>query len=346
MKKLSQQLYNLIVTIPKNNKRKNYGLTHIVIPCVIIICLIIISSIIIFMPQKIAINEIKQKNLPSEIVDSTTTNNDSATPKDKKNTNDSTNSSTSDSSSKLDDLTSDELRTIYEKQIKEEKEKLQKLIAEEEQFIPLVDKPDKLIQLHRQERIWLEKDVGAVIITGRVVLREGMLELFACKTNSKEHESIISIRVTPEFIHAALLAVGAESGNPVKMKPEFIPPSGDEIEIRVKWQDKNNGKIKESLAQEWIWDNANSKENNKISMKTHWVFTGSLRYKDDENNDHYVANETGELFGLSNFVGSILDIPIQSSADNDKLMFSCFTEKIPPLNTLVTIILTPIKNKK
>ncbi|MDR1290108.1 MAG: YdjY domain-containing protein, partial [Planctomycetaceae bacterium] len=215
---------------------------------------------------------------------------------------------------------------------------------EEERFIPLVDDVDKLIQLHPKDRIWLEGEVGAVVITGRVVLREGMLELFACKVNSKEHESIISIRVLPELIHAALLAVGAENGKPVQMKPEFVAPSGDEIEVRVKWRGQD-GQIKESSAQDWIWDNANSKEDDKKPMKTNWVFTGSQQYKDEEGNNHYLANETGELFGLSNFVGSILDVPIQSSADNDKLMFSCLTEKIPPLGTLVTIILKPTKNK-
>ncbi|MDR1485367.1 MAG: YdjY domain-containing protein [Planctomycetaceae bacterium] len=243
-----------------------------------------------------------------------------------------------------DDLADAEIREIYERQLHAESAKLRKLVEEEERFIPLVDNADKLIQLHPKDRIWLEREVGAVVITGRVVLREGMLELFACKTNSKEHESIVSIRVTPELIHAALLAVGAENGKPVQVKPKFVAPSGDEIEIRVKWR-AQDGQIKESSAQDWVWDNANSNENNKKPMKTHWVFTGSLRYKDEEGNDHYVANETGELFGLSNFVGSILDVPMQSSADNDKLLFSCFTEKIPPIGTMVTIILTPRKNK-
>jgi len=62
---------------------------------------------------------------------------------------------------------------------------------------------------------------------------------------------------------------------------------------------------------------------------------------DDEEKTRYVADETGELFGLSNFVGSILDVPIESSEDNTQLKFGCFTERIPPLDTPVTIILTP-----
>ncbi|MDR1053599.1 MAG: YdjY domain-containing protein, partial [Planctomycetaceae bacterium] len=278
----------------------------IVIVCLIVVLLSIIVAVILSKSGQ----EVAQVEPPINSPNAVEINSDSA------------------EESKPDDLEQEELRMIYENQMREEAERLRKAVEEEERFIPLVGDVDKLVQLHPKDRIWLEREVGAVVITGRVVLREGMLELFACKVNSKEHESIISIRVLPELIHAALLAVGAENGKPVQMKPEFVAPSGDEIEVRVKWRGQD-GQIKESSAQDWIWDNANSKEDDKKPMKTNWVFTGSQQYKDEEGNNHYLANETGELFGLSNFVGSILDVPIESSADNDKLMFSCFTEKIP-----------------
>ncbi|MDR2171472.1 MAG: YdjY domain-containing protein [Planctomycetaceae bacterium] len=335
--------------------RRN-GSIHIIVPCVIIVFLIILSSIIFFKPSTPTINrhtttvKITPPSTPINPQTNLTPQQENNNNNINKNTKSETESKTeseseTESKSKVDDLTEEELRIIYENQLREEAEKLRKLVEEEERFIPLVANADKLIQLHPKDRIWIDKDAGAVIITGRVVLREGMLELFACKTNSKEHESIVSIRVMPELIHAGLLAIGAESGKPMQMKPKFTPPSGDEIEIKLKWKDKN-GEIKEAPAQDWIWDNANSKEDDKKIMKTQWVFTGSVQYKDENGNDHYVANETGELFGLSNFVGSILDVPMQSSADNDKLLFSCFTEKIPPLGTLITIILTATKNKK
>jgi hypothetical protein len=64
---------------------------------------------------------------------------------------------------------------------------------------------------------------------------------------------------------------------------------------------------------------------------------------DDEGKKRYVADETGELFGLSNFVGSILDVPVKSSSDNTQLQFGCLTERIPPEGTVVTIVLTPTR---
>ncbi|MDR0391899.1 MAG: YdjY domain-containing protein [Planctomycetaceae bacterium] len=332
---------------------KNNGSSHVVVLCVMVVCLVIFGAIILIFQNSESKIIVQNNNPEPTQIDPPADNNKNSTPTENELTTENSHVVDSNKNAGLessivdsnvgDDLLDEELRVLYEKQLREESEKLRKLVEEELAFVPLVSDVDKLIQLHPQDRIWLEREVGAVVVTGRVVLREGMLELFACKTNSKEHESIVAIRVMPELIHAALLAVGAESGKPVQIKPEFIAPSGDEIEIRVKWQE--NGQIKESLAQDWIWDNANSNENDKKPMKTHWVFTGSVRYKDEDGKDHYVANETGELFGVSNFVGSILDVPIQSSADNDKLLFSCFTEKIPPVGTLVTIILTPRKNK-
>ncbi|MDR3198167.1 MAG: undecaprenyl-diphosphate phosphatase [Planctomycetaceae bacterium] len=242
-------------------------------------------------------------------------------------------------------LSEEDAQLEYEKILAEEEAKEQAAIAEEQKRIPLIDEPDKLIPLDTQDRIWITPDGRSVVILGRIVLREGFLELLACRVGTKEHESIISVRVKPFLIHAALLAVGAEPGKPVQQTPQFVPPSGEEIEITIRWNDQD-GHQKEMLAQDWVWDAGNSKEDSKKAMSTHWVFTGSMQYQDESGKNHYIADESGELFGLSNFVGAILDVPIKSSADNTELLFACFTERIPERGTPLTIILTPVKNKK
>jgi hypothetical protein len=220
------------------------------------------------------------------------------------------------------------------------------LIEEERKLVPVVSEPDKLILFNllpdQKDRIWITQDRTSVVMIGRVVFREGFLELLACRVRTKEHESILSVRVTPALIHGALLVANARQGKPMQTSPEFIPASGDKIDITLRWKDES-GAEHESPAQHWIWDMSSSTEEAKKPMTTHWVFSGSENYRDDEGNVHYAANETGELFGLSNFVGSILDVPIQSSRDNTRLQFGCFTERIPPLDTPVTIILTPVR---
>jgi WD40 repeat protein len=229
-----------------------------------------------------------------------------------------------------------------ERILAEERAKELALIEAERKIIPLVEEPDKLIPLDEQDRIWITPDRKSVVLIGRVVFREGFLELLACRVASKEHESILAIRVKPMLIHAALLATNARQGKPMQTVPTFAPATGDKINITFRWKD-NTGKQHECPAQDWVWDMASSKENAKKPMTTHWVFSGSKEYQDDEGKRRYLAEETGELFGLSNFFGSILDVPIESSADNTKLQFGCFTERIPPLDTPVTIILSPAR---
>ncbi|MDR0328235.1 MAG: YdjY domain-containing protein [Planctomycetaceae bacterium] len=233
----------------------------------------------------------------------------------------------------------EDLAGLREKVFAEERAKEQALIEEERNFIPLVEEPEKLILLHERDQIWITSDRTNVVMTGRVVLREGFLELLACRVRSKEHESILSVRVQPSLIHAALLFANARQGEPMQMRPVFVPATGCRIDITLRWKDAS-GMLRESPAQHWVWD-MSSPEDAKKPMTTHWVFSGSRMYQDDEGTNRYAADETGELFGLSNFVGSILDVPIESSADNTQLQFGCFTERIPPMDTLVTIVLTP-----
>jgi len=232
-----------------------------------------------------------------------------------------------------------ELAALRDKILAEERAKELALIEEERKIVPLADEPENLIPLDPQDRIWITRDQKSVVLLGRVVLREGFLELLACRVGSKEHESVLSVRVKPQLVHAALLATNARQGRPVQFTPTFIPASGDRIDITLRWKDET-GQQHEATAQDWVWD-MSSPEHAKKPMTTHWVFSGSRMYQDAEGNNRYVADETGELFGLSNFVGSILDVPIESSADNTKLQFGCFTERIPPLDTPVTIIVTP-----
>ena len=247
-----------------------------------------------------------------------------------------------------DNMTREEALREYEKMRAEEDARELARIEEEKRRVPLVDKPETLIPLDPNDRIWLTQDGQSVVLLGRVVQRDRMLELFACRIGTKEHESIVSVRVKPMLIHAALLAIGAEPGKPVQVHPEFVPPSGDEIEVKVRWRntDDEKGEINEALAQDWVLDNAKSTEDAPQAMSTHWVFTGSVMYKDGDGVEYYVADETGELFGLSNFVGAILDVPIRSTETNDDLLFSCFTERIPEIGTPLTLILTPVKNKR
>lgn len=208
-------------------------------------------------------------------------------------------------------------------------------------YASLYEEPTNLKKLDRSAPIWVTLDRKQVVLGGVVCLRDGWLEFFACRVNSKEHESIVALDAPPHLIHAALLTIGAKQGAPAKYDPEFVPPSGDEINIDVCWRDSKSGDVCRCKAQEMVRDEKSGK-----IMKSPWVFTGGLFGVDPDGKKYYLANVTGEVFGVSNFPGSVLDVPYESSNDNSQLSYVANTEKIPAVNTNVLLILSRAEKDK
>jgi len=209
--------------------------------------------------------------------------------------------------------------------------------AEDENVVaaPKLPDPPGAKKLPKPDEAWVDPKKRQVMVDGYVSLREGYLEMFACLAGTKEHESIVAVRSRAHPIHAALLAVGAESGKPVQYVPEFKPPTGTEIEIEVRWLDKE-GKWKSARAQEWIRNTKTGKD-----MEQPWVFAGSGFWKDEQTGQELYMAESGDFICVSNFTTAMLDIPIESSQANDGLMFEANPDRVPELGTPVRLVLTP-----
>ncbi len=201
---------------------------------------------------------------------------------------------------------------------------------------PLVDRPEALKRLHDKFPVWIDREKRSVVLVGVVCQRQSPLELFACLRNSKEHEAVLSVPTKAAFVHAALLAVGAEPGSPVQFRPKYVPASGTEIEITCVWKD-DKGQRHTARAQDWVRNAKTGK-----ALEYPWVFAGSRFQKNSVTGEtYYQADADGDLICVSNFPGAMLDLPIQSTASDSELLFEGFTEHIPPRGTPVTLILTP-----
>ncbi len=183
--------------------------------------------------------------------------------------------------------------------------------------------------------VWLDTKNKRVILDGEVCLREGFLEMFACLRGTKEHESLVSVPTKAHVVHAALLAAGAEAGEPVKFRPEYKPPTGTEIEVYIVWRDAE-GKDHRVRAQEWIKNAKTGK-----AMDLPFVFAGSGFWKDPESGKQHYEAESGDFICVANFPSAMLDVPGESSQSNEALSFEAFTDNIPPLKTKVRLVLTP-----
>lgn len=192
-----------------------------------------------------------------------------------------------------------------------------------------------LTKLAKDYDLWMDAKRKLVVLDGKICLREGTLELFACPKGTKEHESIVVVNCPPRLVHAALLAVGAKAGSPVKHDPKYVPASGPEVEVLVLWKDKD-GKPQKVRAQEWVRDVKTGK-----TLDTAWVFAGSRFWVDPDNGKQQYLADSGDLICVSNFPTAMLDLPINSSVEDAQRLFQAHTERIPALNTAVRLVLMP-----
>ena len=183
-----------------------------------------------------------------------------------------------------------------------------------------------------------------VLINAYVCLREGQLEQLMCRRGTKEHEAILAADCDARDIATGLLATGAKAGTPVKYSEdgkETIPPTGQRIKVTLQYRDK--GKLVTVPAQQWVRD-----AKTRQDLQGDWVFTGSQLYPNPEGDDKpptFAAN-SGDVICVSNFNGALLDLPINSPKKYGELVFEANTERIPPHDTKVTIILEPIPEDK
>lgn len=197
-----------------------------------------------------------------------------------------------------------------------------------------------LQRLDPKQPLWLDAARKRVVMVGEVCLREGQLEMLVCPRGSKEHESVLSVPVEPYKVHAALLAVGAEPGNPARFVPDYQPARGTQIDVWLFWTDEQ-GNRQRARAQDWVRHFGTQK-----SLEQSWVFGGSGFWVDETTGKKHYQAEQGDFICVSNFPTAMLDLPIESSDKAGQLAFDAFTDRIPPLGTKVTIVLKPVLKGK
>lgn len=190
-----------------------------------------------------------------------------------------------------------------------------------------------------ESNLWVDPKKHRVYFDGYVAMRDGPLEMFACPMGTKEHESVIGTLPKASDVHAALLAVGAKPGKPVRFLPKFVPATGQRIRVWVCWWD-DDGKYHVSDARRWV-----QKTGTKESMKSEWVFAGSGFWEDPTDKRKYYRADSGDMICVSNFSTAMLDVNIASSAEADDLQFSPFTERIPERFMSIRVVLVPIPDK-
>lgn len=200
---------------------------------------------------------------------------------------------------------------------------------------PLVENLEQLFRLHPQQPVWIDQPNHRVVLQGEVCSAGYPLEFFATYS-SKAYESVLSVNVTPSIIHAGLVAVGAAPGHPAQFQPKFLPPTGAEIAIEVRWKD-DQGKVQSAPAQHWIRNIKTKKE-----LESNWVFAGSMFVTDETTGKRYYQADAGDFICVLSLPTAMLDLPMRGYGALDARSFEAFEEHLPPPGTPTTILLKPV----
>jgi hypothetical protein len=160
------------------------------------------------------------------------------------------------------------------------------------------------------------------------------LEFLAVMTNTNEYEAIVRSDARPSDLHLALLMLGLTPGHPLQYsqsEDKWYPPTGPLIRIYFEYQEA--GKTIRIPAYQWMRDITTKQPPTTFD----WCFTGS-RFLDT---GEYGPNATGQLISVVNNDLSVLDVPALKSRAMDSRQWERNTPAMPPMNTPVTMILTP-----
>ena len=201
--------------------------------------------------------------------------------------------------------------------------------------------PPGMTRLDKQSRVWVDRKAKRVVVDGYIALRAGQLEMLACPSGTKEHESVVAVFAKAQVVHAGLLAIGGKVGKPVVWEPNYQPPTGSEVQVIALWKDAD-GKKHNIDTRKWVHELGTEKG----TLSTNFVFAGSRMWKDPDTGEERYLAESGDLICVSNFATATLDVPLESSQVNSGLMFAAMTDAIPPEGTPIRLVLQLIDGKK
>ena len=164
------------------------------------------------------------------------------------------------------------------------------------------------------------------------------LELVACTPDTREHESLVVTDVPPSSIHAGLLAIGAEPGQPAAVFEtdrgvERRAASGDRIAVSFRVGGDRY------TAEDWVGvERPGEIEPDPLPGELSFVFAGSV-FVERGGRRVYAADPAGTLIGLTTFGSETVAAERVVSPESriDTPMFVVRRGAFPVFGTPVTV---------
>jgi hypothetical protein len=195
------------------------------------------------------------------------------------------------------------------------------------------------LKLNQAERV--------VSVQAWVCLDQGWLEQVMCSPGTREHECLLVSTVQASHIHAALLLIALEPGQPGRWVQEgdlivLDEPQGAAVDISIQYIDPRTQHVIEVPVAEWI---ADVSTNEQFPDST-FVFGGSSMIEGEvavQSGSNYMADHTGSLVGLVTFGDELLGAR-QVIPDSESIQAQEWVVRkghVPPLGTMVEVLLKP-----
>lgn len=205
-----------------------------------------------------------------------------------------------------------------------------------------------------------------VICPGRINMDEGPLELLACTSYGKLHESLLELKTKPVHLHVALLLLNLDPGrNPGVNYPPGAPQlkhkPGDRVLLFVRWKEKaagNDTLVTKTVRAEELLLNVKT---GKVMRPTSWVFQGSCMVEsriivppkegearpDDKPNFKtmlvYGAGVDGSIITTYHDPIAVIENPLDTV--NDDIYYVPYRKALPRVGTPMELVIVAVPKK-
>ncbi len=185
---------------------------------------------------------------------------------------------------------------------------------------------------YRIGNLILNSNERTVTLNGMFNMEKGVIELLACATGGKLHESVIVLDVIPYHLQVSMILLGLTYKGGVEYQGDTRTPEGDSVEIFVSWMHED--KDKTVRAEDIIWDVKQS-----ASMEhTPWVFVGSKMVE-----GRFMADQEKSLITTFHDPFTIFDNPLQGGSNDE--IYTVNEKLVPKKGTPVKVIIKAFSKK-
>jgi hypothetical protein len=183
------------------------------------------------------------------------------------------------------------------------------------------------------------KRLGGVVVPGLVLVTQGLVELFGCGKDGKEHETIIRLESSVQGLDLALTSSGFVRGKLPEKTDLTIKDQGSRVLILIQWIDPVSGRLVTHRSEDLVI----STKRGRTMPRVGWTYVGHWMEvadptspKGDKTYKVLAAANTRSYVTTFRDKSALLDNPLEEAVDDT--VFAANYMVLPRSGTPVRVI--------